>query len=161
VQQVVAMLPDDGVKLASQQLISAGNRDVQGTSLQLYVGDNLDAHMPLQVTLSGKPMIGTGTVINGELIVGLVVFTLALGGGGYWFLRQQPSGGRVRFAFRKTRRGAATVVKEPEQAQETQESLLDAIVALDDLYREGKLLKDAYNLRRAEIVLKLKDLRGK
>jgi hypothetical protein len=35
--------------------------------------------------------------------------------------------------------------------QDSAESLMDAILALDDLYREGKLSEDAYLQRRAEL----------
>jgi hypothetical protein len=43
--------------------------------------------------------------------------------------------------------------------EETQETLLDAVVALDDLFREGKLAKDPYQARRNELVRALKELR--
>ncbi len=55
VQQVVVMLPNDGVSLSSKQLQFAGSRDVQGTSLQLFVGANLAVSSPLMVSLTGTP----------------------------------------------------------------------------------------------------------
>ena len=37
------------------------------------------------------------------------------------------------------------------------ENLMDAILALDDLYKEGKLPEDAYLERRAELKRRLKE----
>jgi hypothetical protein len=41
---------------------------------------------------------------------------------------------------------------------ESAESLMDAIIALDDLYRSGQLPEEAYQQRRAELKAKLKEL---
>jgi hypothetical protein len=44
---------------------------------------------------------------------------------------------------------------------ESAESIMDAILALDDLYQEGKLPEDAYLQRRAELKARLESSMGK
>jgi hypothetical protein len=41
---------------------------------------------------------------------------------------------------------------------EDKESIMDAIIVLDKLYKEGKLKEDIYNIRREELKNKLKSL---
>jgi len=83
-------------------------------------------------------------------VIGLAVFGVALAGGGFWFFRQ--------------RRAAAAATADGEYIEpepvETSESILDAIVALDDLYQAGELPEEAYKERRAELKARLKELRG-
>jgi hypothetical protein len=47
-------------------------------------------------------------------------------------------------------------VEEEDDEFEDSESVLDAIIALDDLHRAGKLSDEAYHNRRNEIKAKLK-----
>jgi hypothetical protein len=41
---------------------------------------------------------------------------------------------------------------------EDKESIMDAIIVLDNLYKEGKLKEDIYSIRREELKNKLKSL---
>ncbi len=158
VQQVVVMLPNDGVSLASNQLQFAGSRDVQGTSLQLFVGANLAVNSPLMVSLTGTPRATpAGTTANLNLLVGLAVFLLALAASLFWYYRRQLRSAALVRRMRKTRWAGQRVDTLP--VEETQESLLDAVVALDDLFHEGKLAKDPYQARRNELVRVLKEMR--
>jgi hypothetical protein len=43
---------------------------------------------------------------------------------------------------------------------ENEETLMDAILALDDLYRAGELGEEAYRQRRAELKARLRELLG-
>ena len=158
VLQVVVMMPNDGISLNSDQLQFAGNRDVQGTSLQLFVGSNLAAGSPLQVNLEGAPKATpAGVTTNLDLLVGLAIFLLALAGSLFWFYRRQLRSAALVRRLRKTRWAGQRVDTLP--VEETQESLLDAVVALDDLFREGKQAKDPYQARRGELVRALKEMR--
>jgi hypothetical protein len=158
VQQVVVMLPNDGVSLASKQLQFAGSRDVQGTSLQLFVGANLAAGSPLQVNLAGTPKASpAGITANLNLLLGVAVFLLALAGSLFWYYRRQLHSAALVRRMRKTRWAGQRVDTLP--VEETQESLFEAVVALDDLFREGKLAKDPYQARRNELVRALKEMR--
>jgi hypothetical protein len=158
VQQVVVMLPDNGVSLVSNKLQFAGSRDVQGTSLQLFVGANLAAGSPLQINLAGVPRATpAGITANLNLLVGLAVFLLALAASLFWYYRRQLQTAALVRRMRKTRWAGQRVDTLP--VEETQETLLDAVVALDDLFREGKLAKDPYQARRNELVRTLKEMR--
>ena len=50
---------------------------------------------------------------------------------------------------------------EPQESpvMESEESLVDAILALDDLHRAGKLPDEAYQIRRAELKQQLVNIR--
>jgi mono/diheme cytochrome c family protein len=158
VLQVVVMLPNDGISLSSKQLQFAGSRDVQGASLQLFVGSNLAAGSPLQVNLAGTPKATpAGITANLNLLVGLAVFLLALAGSVFWYYRRQLRSAALVRTLSKTRWAGQRVDTLP--VEETQETLLDAVVALDDLFREGKLAKDPYQARRNELVRALKEMR--
>ena len=47
---------------------------------------------------------------------------------------------------------------ELDLASEDPDTLMDAIIALDDLYREGQLPEEAYLQRRAELKARLSDV---
>jgi LPXTG-motif cell wall-anchored protein len=137
----VVMVPVGGVNLKSDQLQSAGTRDVQGTSYQLFAGNSLNAGSTLQINLSGSVHGGTpATGTNSNLVIGLGVFGAALIGAAIWLLRQ-----------RRLREPALEVAEEPVGTKESVDSLLDAILALDDLHQSGTLPDEAYRIRRAEL----------
>lgn len=148
VNAAVVMLPPGGVKLESEQLFAAGSRDVQGMTFQLYTATDLAAGSALRVRLSGKATPG-GTTASGDLtglLIGLGAFGVVLVGAGIWIFRQRQS-------------TAAPEENEVEETMESEDSLLDAILTLDDLYQAGKLPENAYLERRAELKERLKQLR--
>jgi hypothetical protein len=162
VLQEVVMLPAGGVSLESAQLQDAGTRSMaaaQGSqeniSLHLYAGGELPAGTPLEMKVTGFPSSLAGANSSSQVspavqgAVGLAVFGLALIGVGLYFYFQQPS-------RRRAARASAAVEAEEEEEGETRDELLDEIVALDDVYKDGKLPKDVYAVRRSELVKKLK-----
>jgi hypothetical protein len=163
VLQEVVMLPAGGVSLESQQLQDAGTRSMQAVqgsqesiSLHLYAGGELPAGTPLEMKVTGFPSSQAGANSNGQVApavqgaIGLAVFGLALIGVGLYFYFQQP-------ARRRAARTTGTVEAEEEEAEGvTRDELLDEIVALDDLYKDGKLPQDVYATRRSELIEKLK-----
>jgi hypothetical protein len=60
--------------------------------------------------------------------------------------------------LRDRRRVVDSDEDEEEGKMETEEDILDAIIALDDLHRSGKINDEAYQTRRAELKARLKDL---
>jgi hypothetical protein len=56
---------------------------------------------------------------------------------------------------------SATVEAVDEGAGETSDSLMDAILALDDQYQAGEIPEEAYRLRRDELKQRLQALLGK
>jgi hypothetical protein len=164
VLQEVVMLPAEGVSLQSQQLQDAGTRPMQtsqgaqgSVSLHLFAGGELAAGAPLEIKVLGFPSSQarqTGGK-SSEFVIGLAGFGLALIGVGLYFYFQQPA----------RRRGASPALAAQVEDKvgveaETRETLLDAIVALDDLYKDSKLPQDAYTHRRAELIKKLSNCPG-
>ena len=104
----------------------------------------------VSLTLTGSAAGEDATFVTGQntnLIIGLGVLGLVLiMAGGWMYLRN---------------RSAQTVEKpalqEVKLPYESPESLMDAILALDDLYKDGKLPEDAYLERRAELKQRLKE----
>jgi mono/diheme cytochrome c family protein len=155
---VVVMVPDNGVRVSSSMLVDGGTRDYQNTTYRMYNGDSLIAGSDLQFTLSGTPRAGassifsTGTTKN--LAIGLAVFGVALVLAGLFLYNR-----RQRNLAAETSSGivdiAAPVTGE-NVSPEDEETLMDAIIALDDQYHAGNLPQDAYLERRAALKEKLR-----
>jgi mono/diheme cytochrome c family protein len=148
VDAMVVMVPAGGITLSSAQLVDAGLRDVQGMSFQMYQGSGgLESGDLLELSLSGKAN-ATGTGETGSLkylFIGLGGFVLALAAGGMWIYHNNQG--------KLTEVEAAAVV--PVEEVETSESILDPIVALDDLHATGDLPETAYKERRAALKSRL------
>ncbi len=161
VQSAVVLVQSGGVNVSGSQIVAAGTQNVQGTgTYALYTADNLAKGSKLDLTVSGVPASQTTTNASSSggnnglvgIVIGLAVFGVALIGGGFWLVRQ-----------RRAQAEAAEVTEEQPPmplARESAESILDAIVALDDLYQAGELPEEAYKERRAELKERLKQSRG-
>jgi mono/diheme cytochrome c family protein len=147
VDSLIVALPEmDGLRLSSPQLRASGQRQVDLTRVSLFSAANLSGGSLLEMTVSGRvgsgPSISSGPV--GNMILGVGMFALVVIAGIFW-LRQQrrqlaPAGG----------------VSKPVEEPEAVESLLDAILALDDLYRSGELPLEAYKQRRTHLKERLR-----
>lgn len=148
VTNAVIMVPQDGVSLEGEQLQDAGQRTMQEGALHLFTASGLTAGSNLELKLSGRPgttpMVSTGSTSG--LLIGGGVLLAALVAAGYWF-----------YSRKSTSEEAPDVTAGEE---ESVESLLDAIVALDDLFQDGKLAKPAYLERREELKSRLRAARG-
>ncbi len=146
VTAAVIIGPSSGVRLSSDQLADAGVKDMQGVSVHLYTAQGLSGGAPLNVRLAGRPgatgMLDSGTATG--LIVGGISLAVSIGLMGYYL-----------YSKRKELVGQE-VDEEEEDGPETVDGLVDAIVALDDLYQSGQLPKEAYDERRAELKEKLR-----
>jgi mono/diheme cytochrome c family protein len=148
VQAAVVMIPE-GMKLKNDLLVSSGSTAMQGMNIEVFTAANLAGGSTLTLNLSGHP--GTSTTSGTDnnwiaVVIGGVVLLAALGGAGWFILRQRNTPAPV----------------DPYQetlANETPEDAMDAIIALDDLYQAGKLPKEAYEQRRAELKARLATLK--
>ncbi|TLN00397.1 LPXTG cell wall anchor domain-containing protein, partial [bacterium] len=144
VAEAIVMVPQNGVKLKSDQLTDAGARLVQDVNLQLYSTTNLSPDVPLKLSLSGRPaqgaQVNSGTTTT--LAVGIGAFVLVGGLAAVYFIRRRK------------------VTEKPDEIQEeeTPEALMDAIIALDDQRRAGELNEGAYLTRRSELKARLEKL---
>jgi mono/diheme cytochrome c family protein len=150
VDAVVVLLPEDGVRIRSDMLQDDGRRDFQGTNYRIYSASNLATGSQLKIDLAGKPGGGLSitTDLRFGLVIGLGAFGLTLVVVGLLLYRRNMvvEDGRGKKAVRPA-----------EHPNLTKESLMDAIIALDDLYKEGKLPEDAYRQRRAQLKAQLKE----
>jgi hypothetical protein len=156
VKAAVVMIQDASVKLKSAQLTAAGSRDIQGMSFRVYNSADLAVGKTLNLTLTGKPTL-TGSTdethrANTNLFIGLGSFAAVLVVAGIVLVRS-------RKAARPKKDGKEVTQDVESQADpDDVDSLLDDITALDDLYYVGKLPKEAYQQRRAELKNKLAKL---
>ena len=148
----VVLLPDNGVKLKSDALLDAGTRDVQGTSYKMYTGTPLSAGSMLQIELSGRPGGGLSILstpdTRNNLLIGLGALGVVLVIFGLWL-------------FRRERLSKEEDLQAEEELEEDDlddvDSLMDAIIALDDLHKNGELPEEAYQQRRAEFKRRLEE----
>jgi mono/diheme cytochrome c family protein len=156
VNAVVLLIQEDGLKVKGDQLLDGGVRDMQGTPFRIYSSDRLGAGTKLSLSISGQPAGQTASFFTSDhtnLIIGLGAFGLALITAGLWI-------------FRRSRLNAAAALVEQEQAGPTEsaedlgvedaDTLIDAIITLDDQYQAGELPEEAYRSRRAELKRRLK-----
>jgi mono/diheme cytochrome c family protein len=144
---VTVMVPTDGVKLKSSQLVDGGIKTTQSTSFHTFNGSNLVAGAKLEFSLSGQPISGSSTVGSLKLNpiwFGAITLLVVLFGIGLFFYN------RKVLSVRKVKK---TVTDQPDKA-----ALMDAIIALDEQYKDGNINESAYQERRAELKENLKKL---
>lgn len=150
VSAVILLVPENGVRIRSEQLGDEGVRDIQGQSYRVYTGEALAAGDTLSLTMTGQPRGDrAGLVISGSplnLVIGLSTFGLVLVLAGVWLFRRYRAD------------TAAMEAIEPPSEEADPESVMDAIIALDDLYRDGDLPAGAYQQRREELKVLLGEL---
>jgi mono/diheme cytochrome c family protein len=157
---VVLMVPDNGLRISSSMLEDGGTRDYQSTTYRMYNGESLIAGSNLEFTLTGTPKTGTASFLSTgttkNLAIGLGVFGVALLLAGLLLysrhqrnLATEASMGNIDIAAPFSGENGT-----PEE----EETLMDAIIALDDQFHAGNLPKDAYLERRAALKDKLRNL---
>jgi mono/diheme cytochrome c family protein len=154
----VSVFAPEGIKLKSEDLADAGKQDISGTSFKMYSSEQLAAGSDLTFTLSGKPDLTpsaatpTGTSSRQAIIYGAAALGLVLIGLGVWmYLRDRKAG----------REPGDALDDDEDDEFEDEESILDAIIALDDLHRAGKIPDEAYQARRSELKEQLKKMEGR
>jgi len=154
VDAVVILVPEGGVKIKSDMLTDNGTQDVQGAKYRLFEGASLLPGERLRMSITGQPTSSQPTVPTGSstsLMIGLGVFGLALVVAGVWLWRRT----RSNAAEGELEEKMPTI--EPEPSTESVETLMDAIIALDDLYQAGQLPDEAYLKRRADLKARLQE----
>ena len=138
----------EGVTAEGTKLTDEGVQTLQNFNFHVYTAQNIAAGETFKFSVSGEPQLTTDTNTSTSepaannsrqnLLIGAGLLGLALiVAGGWMYLRD--------------RNRQEDADEEEEQEFETSEDVLDAIVALDDLHRAGKLSEEAYRRRRAEL----------
>ena len=142
----IFMLPANVVKFSSEQLTFSGERDVQGMNIQTYSGATMDAGRSIHMNISGKVKNSTDIVQNGDttsLIIGGSALLIAI---------------LVVVLYFRKKLKKDEVIEDQDPSEEDLESLVDAVIALDDAFQSGEIPEVAYHNRRNELtnLIKLK-----
>lgn len=145
-----------GVKLEGKTLIDMGQQDIgNGTTYQVYGFGPVPADGSLAVSLSGQPntaAAGTESAPDSRqfVIIGAGALGILLLGLGAWL-------------YLRDRKQSEAGDEEDEDGDEFEDasSVLDAIIAIDDLHRAGKIPAEAHQQRRAELKELYKKLNGR
>jgi hypothetical protein len=155
VDALIVMIPEDGIKLAGVQLNDMGTRDVQGIPYHTYSSNLLEAGSDLAIDISGRPAAGGPIVSLGSdssLTIGLLAFGLVLIMSGGWLYLRSRNGKKDHDEQELEEESPAS------DGSEDVDTLLDAILALDDQYKAGDLPQEAYLKRREELKASIKDV---
>jgi hypothetical protein len=161
---VVILVPEDEIKIKGDRIIDAGTRDVQGIPYRMYNGANLSPGEELRLTISGHPSWGNSLLARIRYVLSFVLgalgivliatlgaLSVVLIAAGVWFyLRNKPQRAKNE-PHESSAESYGTDTKNPE-------TIMDAILTLDDLYREGQLPEEAYLERRSDLKMRLQQL---
>lgn len=134
----VLLLVPEGIKVAGDQFASEGMQVIQNDNYQEYSAAELQAGSTLSFTLSGRPRASSATGIDsrqGWLIGGAALGLALILGGVFLYVRDRRS----------------TVTGPDDVEFQNADEVLDAILALDDLHRAGKISDSAHKSRRDEL----------
>lgn len=154
-EAVIVMAPAEGVKVKSDVLQDAGTREVQGVNFSMYTGGLIPAGEPIDLSITGRPSGSDVTNImstptsSTNLVIGLAAMGIVLIIAGIWLYRRNQAvepDSEMREEF------------EEEETLDDPETIVDAIIALDELFGEGELPVDAYQQRREKLKARLKEL---
>ena len=158
VSAVIVMMPVDGAKIQSDKLEDIGTRNIQGQVFQTYTGENIAANSSLTLTLAGRldgvPIIKWLTAPSSStfLVIGVGGLGLALViAGVFLYLRNKKEA-------EMERRESDTLAGQAEDSYEDADTVMDAIITLDDMYNDGELSETAYQERRSKLKESLKEL---
>lgn len=149
-----ALLPIDGVTIYLPEgmeaqgatLTDEGVQQQNNTNYQVYSASGLKKDESIKFTVTGDPKnvaVNPSVMQNKNLLIGVGALGLVLILAGVWLFLRGP-------------KKVEEVVDQEENEFEDPESLMDAIIALDDLHRAGKLSDEAYQKRREELKSVLK-----
>ena len=154
VDALVILVPQNSIEIKGNTLQESGLREVQGVSYQLYTGGNFKKGDQIELSITGKNLGPFTSQSMGSIqsqLVGLSALGFALFLIGFWVFKHS-------YTAQKPAEG---ILSHIEENDETEEMLLDAILALDDLYQAETLPEDTYIERRGELKARLQSLREK
>ena len=141
INETTLLLPE-GVTAKGISLSDNGIQPIQSTNFHIYTSSKIIKGSNLEFTLSGRPE-GTAEsanlLENQNIVLGIGTLGVALIFAGVWMYLKDKNKDE----------------DEDDEADDS-ESIMDAIIALDDLHKDGKISDDAYQKRRNELKSKLK-----
>ncbi|HNN14634.1 MAG TPA: c-type cytochrome [Anaerolineales bacterium] len=145
INEVVIFLPE-GVTAKGDTLNDHGIQPIQNTNFQMYTSGAINKDASLVFTINGEPKDTTATADvtqNRNLLIGVGALGLVLILAGV-------------FMFLRDKKKEEEAEEEDGSDFEDSESVMDAIIAIDELHRSGKMSDEAYQKRRDELKNELK-----
>lgn len=142
----ISLFLPEGVEAEGASLIDGGIQPLQGANFHVYTSAALAKDSSLEFTLSGAPETVTESpdiTQNQTVLIGVGALGLTLIVAGVWM-------------YLRDRRGSLEAEEDDGDEIDDSETLMDAVIALDDLHRAGKISDEAYKKRRAELTETLK-----
>lgn len=146
VKAVTLYLPE-GVEAEGAGLSDLGIQSLQNINFHIYTAAGFDKGASLDFTLTGKPKdtaVAPDVTQNSTLLIGIGGLGVALVLAGAWLYLRDKNKLDEEFD------------DEDDEEFEDSESIMDAIIALDDLHRANKISDEAYKKRRAELKNRLR-----
>ncbi len=143
----VSLFLPEGVEAESDALTDEGIQNLQGTNFHVYSTSAISEGENLDLVLTGEPKDATtvtpDVTQNKNLLIGIGALGLVLILAGVWMY------------MRDNNKNEEEVEEEEDEFGDS-ESIMDAIIAIDELHRAGKLSDQAYKERREELKNALK-----
>ncbi|MBI3162551.1 MAG: cytochrome c [Chloroflexi bacterium] len=137
----------EGMEAEGAGLVDEGIQAIQTTNFHVYSISGINKGESLEFTITGKPQNTTDNpdiTQNQTLLIGVGAFGIVLILAGVWL-------------YMRDRKSLEDDFDDDDEAGTgDSESTLDAIIALDDLHRAGKISDAAYKQRREELKGSLK-----
>lgn len=142
------MLPSEGVTIKSSQLNTAGEKLIQNTEWRIYSSGPLTSGSRLDLLVSGKPVIDDPQAdeMNTNLAVGLLAVVVV---SVFVIIAILQEIGEKKAAKKQK--------PIPPKDISAQNTVLDAIIALDDQFKAGQIPPAAYKERREELLKRLQE----
>ena len=149
-----------GMRLSGAQFTAAGAQTIQSQTYLTYQTKKLAAGSSLSLALSGKPGASTGFKFDRQTIVLIgigLVGILSIGVGVYLYLHD-----RSRFLQEEQKELEGQEEHDEEIEEDTlgedRDSIMDAMIVLDDQYQAGEIPQENYEERREELKERLKSI---
>lgn len=143
---VTLFLPE-GVDANGAALADNGIQPIQNTNFHVYTADAIAQGGTLSFTLTGEPKRAAAetpaAAQNQSLLIGIGALGLVLVFAGVWMY--------MRDRKEEDLDDDDDEGEDDDDEFEDADSIMDAIIALDDLHRAGKIADEAYKTRRAEL----------
>ncbi|MBE0670509.1 MAG: cytochrome c [Anaerolineales bacterium] len=142
---ITLFLPE-GVEAEGTALTDEGIQTLQTTNFHVYSASAVNKGETIDFVLTGEPKgvaAAPDVTQNKNLLIGIGALGVVLILAGVWM-------------YMRDNKGQEDDIEEEDDEFEDSESIMDAIIAIDELHRGGKLSDEAYKQRREELKNALK-----
>lgn len=149
----ISLFLPEGMNAEGTTLTDTGIQNLQGANFHVYTAAPVAQDTNFEFTLTGEPasvseapdITQNQTVLIGVGVLGVILILAGV----FIYMRD-------RKKFAELDEEDDDEVEDDDDRFEDSESIMDAIIALDDLHRAGKIADEAYKKRRAELTSALK-----